>query len=166
MRRLCRSFMHESAAPLFVLLAVALASCAPSVPPPSEAVARARMTGMTPRQVASCMGKPGTRFTEHGVTAWSYDTPGAGGRYYAPMRGDLTNGKFGYTPFDGSPGFAEFDPEPGAFRQDLSSPPQAACTVEVDFDPGRVGAVSYRARKHEGKLYAEKCEEITAGCVR
>ena len=142
-----------------------MASCAPSAPPPSEAVARASMTGMTPRQVAVCMGKPGSRFTERGVTEWTYDTPGGRGRY-APMIGDRTNGKFSYTPFDGSPGSAEFDPEPGALNQDSGLPPQAACTVEVIFDQGRVGAVSYRARKHEDRLYAEKCEAITAGCVR
>ncbi len=147
------------------LLAGGLASCAKSVPLPSEAVARAHMTGMTPRQVAACMGKPGSRFTERGVTEWTYDTPGGRGRY-VPIIGDRANTNFNYSPFDGSSGSAEFDPEPGAFSQDLSSPSQAACTVEVIFDQGRVGAVNYRARKHESELYAEKCEAITAGCVR
>ena len=155
-----------------LLCAGALASCAKTEPLPPESVARAAMTGMTPRQVASCMGKPGSRFTERGVTEWTYDTPGGRGRYvqrlspYASFPGDRTSGGFDYTPFDGSPGSAEFDPEPGAFNADLSSPPQAACTVEVIFDGGKVGAVSYRARHHEDRLYAEKCEAITAACVR
>lgn len=145
--------------------ALVLASCAKPVPLPSEAQARARMQGMTPRQVAACMGKPGTSFTERGVTEWTYDTPGGNGPYYAPMVGDRTNSKFDYTPFDGSPGSAEFNPEPGQFAQDLSSPDQAACTVSVIFDGGKVGAVSYRARHHESRLYAEQCERITARCV-
>lgn len=147
-------------------LIAAVVACAKPVPLPSEAQARASMRGMTPRQVAACLGKPGTSFTERGVTEWTYDTPGGRGPYYAPMIGDRTNSKFDYTAFDGSPGSAEFNPEPGVFSQDLESPDQAACTVSVIFDGGKVGAVAYRARKHEDQLYARQCEAITAPCVQ
>jgi hypothetical protein len=138
-------------------VAAALVGCTLAPHEPSEAAARASIVGMTPRQVASCMGRPGTQFREGDVVSWSYSTRGGSGPYVANQI--PTSTQFDYSEFSG--GLPS-----NSFNNALLPPPRPACTVQIIFDRGRVSAVSFQARDGEAHLYAQQCEAIVAPCVR
>src|SRR5690348_1254830 len=146
--------LPQSALTPFLLSGViaAVLGCAGRSREPSEAAARASIVGMTPRQVASCMGRPGTRLREGNVASWSYSSPGGSGPYVANQI-DPTDTEFDYSPFGGGV-------PSSSFNDALAPPPRAAWTVQIIFDGGRVGAVSFQPRDGEARLYAQQCGAI------
>ena len=143
---------------LFGVVVAAVLGCAVGFREPSEAAARSSIVGMTPRQVASCMGRPGTQLREGNIASWSYSSPGGSGPYVANQI-DPTDTEFDYSPFGGGA-------PSSSFSDALAPPPRPACTVQIIFDRGRVGAVSFQPRDGEARLYAQQCGAIVAPCVR
>ncbi len=113
---------------------------------------------MTPRQVASCMGRPGVQLRKGSTVMWSYTAPGAAGQYPF-IDADPASTEFDYTQFDGPIGG-------NSFNADLAPPARAECTVDVILDHGRVGALNYLGPNGQPVPQADRCGQIVQACMR
>jgi hypothetical protein len=148
--------MNKRCLPL--LLISALTACARTAPPPSEADAQRRLTGMTASQVASCMGRPGTQQRQGSTVVWSYTAPGGAGPY-ASASTDPTSVEFDYSQFDAGP-------SSNSFNAALTPAPQAECTVNIILDHGRVGAVTFLGPNGQLIAHSDQCGAIVERCFK
>jgi hypothetical protein len=139
-------------------VAAALFGCAHRTTAPSESDARSGMSGMTARQVAACLGRPGTQLRQGSTVVWSYTQPGGADAYISTPT-DPTSIEFDYSQFDAAP-------SSGSFNAAVGPPAQAACTVDVILDHGRVGALNFLGPNGQMTPHAQQCGVIVEPCIK
>ena len=134
------------------------ATCAPT-PPPSVPVSvlRSALIGKSPDMVAACLGQPPLRAMRGNVALWTY--PSASDQNaMTSVPVDPTLDNFQYTPFTGAP------PDVGFGASEGPVPPNA-CLINVVFDAGRVGAVTYVGPHGQLLGTSPDCSAIALSCV-
>ena len=120
--------------------------------------ASAGLTGMTPSQVTSCLGQPGTQRTGgDGRAVWTY-TPSLDAMSAPTPVTDPSQASFGYAPFGGGVG------NPGMAAA-VAPPPPASCMLVLTFGNGHVAEVNYLGPNGSPPAQPQACGELAGRCL-